>query len=247
MQIRGLHHLTLISGGPRSDDRVLPRPARAGDRARRAVRRRSEHAPRVVRGARRRARACCSASCTTPTCPRASSATGSTHHFALIVDSADEHAAWRDYLRRQGVECTDVFDRGAFRLDLPARSRRAHRRDRHRAGRASPAPAARPLNDRAAGAFEASSSASAPHASSETAVDRIARQHAREGVALAIGHRADGLRLRHGDRREEPAAASTPPAMLTHQQVADRHALGLPRARRARRRRPTSRPRLPAA
>jgi len=41
--------------------------------------------------------------------------TGSTHHFALLVDSAEEHAAWRDYLRRQGVECTDVFDRGAFR------------------------------------------------------------------------------------------------------------------------------------
>jgi glyoxylase I family protein len=32
-----------------------------------------------------------------------------------MVDTADEQEAWRDYLRGQGVECTDVFDRGAFR------------------------------------------------------------------------------------------------------------------------------------
>ena len=40
---------------------------------------------------------------------------GSTHHFALTVESAEEQIAWRDYLRKQGVDCTDVFDRGAFR------------------------------------------------------------------------------------------------------------------------------------
>ena len=40
---------------------------------------------------------------------------GSTHHFAFVVDSPEEQEAWRDYLRGQGVECTDVFDRGAFR------------------------------------------------------------------------------------------------------------------------------------
>ena len=40
---------------------------------------------------------------------------GSTHHFAFVVASAEEQEAWRDYLRGQGVECTDVFDRGAFR------------------------------------------------------------------------------------------------------------------------------------
>ena len=40
---------------------------------------------------------------------------GSTHHFALAVESAEEQVAWRDYLRGQGVECTDVFERGAFR------------------------------------------------------------------------------------------------------------------------------------
>ena len=40
---------------------------------------------------------------------------GSTHHFALTVDSAEEQGAWRDYLRGKGVECSEVFDRGAFR------------------------------------------------------------------------------------------------------------------------------------
>ena len=50
-----------------------------------------------------------------PELPQGVVGTGSTHHFALVVDSADEQEAWRDYLRGQGVECTDVFDRGAFR------------------------------------------------------------------------------------------------------------------------------------
>jgi catechol 2,3-dioxygenase-like lactoylglutathione lyase family enzyme len=40
---------------------------------------------------------------------------GSTHHFALTVETADEQEAWRDYLRDHGVDCTDVFDRGSFR------------------------------------------------------------------------------------------------------------------------------------
>ena len=39
---------------------------------------------------------------------------GSTHHFALRVESRDEQEAWRDYLRERGVTCTDVLDRGAF-------------------------------------------------------------------------------------------------------------------------------------
>jgi glyoxylase I family protein len=40
---------------------------------------------------------------------------GSTHHFALRVDSAEEQEAWRDYLREHAVDCTDVYDRGGFR------------------------------------------------------------------------------------------------------------------------------------
>lgn len=40
---------------------------------------------------------------------------GSTHHLALAIDSAEELDAWRDYLRGQGVQTTDVFQRGRFR------------------------------------------------------------------------------------------------------------------------------------
>lgn len=50
-----------------------------------------------------------------PELPPGSVGVGSTHHFALIVDSASEQDAWRDYLRERGIECTDALDRGAFR------------------------------------------------------------------------------------------------------------------------------------
>jgi glyoxylase I family protein len=30
------------------------------------------------------------------------------------VDSVEELAAWRDYLRHHGHDCTDVMDRGGF-------------------------------------------------------------------------------------------------------------------------------------
>lgn len=40
---------------------------------------------------------------------------GSTHHLAFAVATAEEHEAWRDYLRQRGIECTEVFDRGSFR------------------------------------------------------------------------------------------------------------------------------------
>jgi glyoxylase I family protein len=40
---------------------------------------------------------------------------GSTHHFALGVESDDELSAWRDYLRSRGVDVTDVYDRGQFK------------------------------------------------------------------------------------------------------------------------------------
>ena len=50
-----------------------------------------------------------------PDLPPAVVGVGSTHHFALIIETVAEQEAWRDYLRNRGVECTDVFDRGAFR------------------------------------------------------------------------------------------------------------------------------------
>jgi glyoxylase I family protein len=40
---------------------------------------------------------------------------GSTHHFALCVESAEELDAWRDYLASRGVPCTEVLDRTYFR------------------------------------------------------------------------------------------------------------------------------------
>jgi glyoxylase I family protein len=40
---------------------------------------------------------------------------GSTHHFALTVETAEEQEAWLTYLRENDVECSDVFDRGMCR------------------------------------------------------------------------------------------------------------------------------------
>jgi glyoxylase I family protein len=40
---------------------------------------------------------------------------GSTHHFALCVDSGEELEAWRDYLGSRGVACTEVLDRIYFK------------------------------------------------------------------------------------------------------------------------------------
>src|SRR6266508_5665793 len=48
-------------------------------------------------------------------------------------------------------------------------------------------------------------------------------------MTLAIGHRADGLVLRHRDALEELAAARVAPSALTREEVGDRHALRLPR------------------
>ena len=41
--------------------------------------------------------------------------TGSTHHFALTVESEEELEGWRGYLTAQGVSCTDVMDRTFFK------------------------------------------------------------------------------------------------------------------------------------
>jgi glyoxylase I family protein len=39
---------------------------------------------------------------------------GTTHHFALTVDSVDELTAWREYLRSRGIDTTELLDRGPF-------------------------------------------------------------------------------------------------------------------------------------
>jgi catechol 2,3-dioxygenase-like lactoylglutathione lyase family enzyme len=40
---------------------------------------------------------------------------GSTHHFALLVETADELEGWRQYLLSRGVGCTEVLDRQFFK------------------------------------------------------------------------------------------------------------------------------------
>jgi catechol 2,3-dioxygenase-like lactoylglutathione lyase family enzyme len=40
---------------------------------------------------------------------------GSTHHFALAVESEEELAGWHGYLRSRGIPCTDVMDRKYFK------------------------------------------------------------------------------------------------------------------------------------
>ena len=114
MQLRGLHHVTAISSdleqtiafyrdvlglgivhdGP-SDDDTQTRHVwfGAGDGAAGALVSFMEY----------------------PDLPAAVVGVGSTHHFALVIETEAEQEAWRDYLRSRGVECTDVFDRGAFK------------------------------------------------------------------------------------------------------------------------------------
>ena len=40
---------------------------------------------------------------------------GSTHHFALAVESEAELAAWSEYLQEKGIPTTDVMDRTEFK------------------------------------------------------------------------------------------------------------------------------------
>jgi glyoxylase I family protein len=40
---------------------------------------------------------------------------GSTHHFALAVESEEELAAWHDYLVSRGIPATEVMDRSDFK------------------------------------------------------------------------------------------------------------------------------------
>ena len=40
---------------------------------------------------------------------------GSTHHFALRVESEEELRAWREYLIGSGVPCSEVLDRTYFK------------------------------------------------------------------------------------------------------------------------------------
>ena len=53
---------------------------------------------------------------------------GSTHHFALSVESEQELEGWRDYLDRAGRSLHRGDGPHLLQVDLPARPRRPHRR-----------------------------------------------------------------------------------------------------------------------
>ena len=50
-----------------------------------------------------------------PQLPAGAVGPGSTHHFALAVETAEELDAWHGYLVGQDVPCSEIFDRGGFR------------------------------------------------------------------------------------------------------------------------------------
>jgi glyoxylase I family protein len=50
-----------------------------------------------------------------PELPAGTVGVGSTHHFALLVDTAEELDAWAGYLRDRGLEATAVMERSGFR------------------------------------------------------------------------------------------------------------------------------------
>jgi len=49
-----------------------------------------------------------------PQLPPAVVGIGAAHHFAFTVEGTEELQAWRDYLRNQGVESSEIFERGPF-------------------------------------------------------------------------------------------------------------------------------------
>jgi glyoxalase family protein len=50
-----------------------------------------------------------------PQLPAGTVGVGSTHHFALTVETEEELQGWHEYLSGQGVPCTDVMDRTYFK------------------------------------------------------------------------------------------------------------------------------------
>ena len=123
MRLRGLHHVTAICRDLEATiafyrDVMGLAIVRDG-----AQRRRPGLAPRVVRRARRRAGALVSFM-EYPQLPKGVTGVGSTHHFALVVESAEELEAWRDYLRGQGRGVHRPLRPRRVPLALPARPRR---------------------------------------------------------------------------------------------------------------------------
>ena len=222
MQLRGLHHVTAICRDLEATIAFYRDVLGLGDRPRRP----GDDDPgtrHVWFGAPGRApRARCSRSWSTRELPKGVVGVGSTHHFALVVESAEELEAWRDYLRGQEVECTDLYDRGAFRsvyLRDP---------DGHIVEIATRGPGFTPGPPLSRSRLRVRTRAA--HVAERERVGQSRRAGARR--AHAVGVRSSSRRSwspTSGSRKEPPAAGPAP-AMLAHEQIGDRHALGLPGA-----------------
>jgi catechol 2,3-dioxygenase-like lactoylglutathione lyase family enzyme len=113
-RLRGLHHVTVLCADvERSADfygdllgmRLLRRTVNEDDRRARHLLFGDEHG-----------RAGTLVTCLEyPELEEGTVGRGSTHHFALAVESETELVEWRDYLRARGVPCTDVMDRAHFK------------------------------------------------------------------------------------------------------------------------------------
>ena len=216
MQLRGLHHVTGICRDLEATIafyRDVPRPR---DRPRRPQRRRPRHAPRVVRPARRRRRGRCCRSWSTRSCPRAWSA--SARRITSPSSSSPRRSSRRGattYGARRSSAPTSTT--AGVPVRVPAGSGRPRGRDCYAGTGLYTRP---PLSVR-------SRQLRTAHSPSENASHRSPRRRAQ---AHAAGVRSSSRRSssQTSGSRKEPPAAGPAPAMLAHEQIGDRHALGLP-------------------
>ena len=141
-----------------------------------------------------------------------------THHLALAVGSAEEVAAWREYLRSRDVPTTEVFERGGL-TSIYLRDPDGHIIEICAAALRRAGTSLRPIRAPARSRRAPGSAQAAAQASASAAL-RAWRRGARDlrleqlgdGAALTVGQRADRLALRHRDRLQEPPAARADPS-----------------------------------
>ena len=239
MRIAGLHHITLLVRRRGALAGLLPQPARhaAGEadreRGRPAARGTSSSATRRDGPARS------SPASSTPISTRARSAAARPTTSRSRSRARRSSAAWRDYLISRGIPATEVMDRTYFKS--------IYLRDPD--GHIVEIADRRPLVDggaaRAAGLSPAALALAPVRRPSVRA--RAPRQRActstedPAGAFFAVSTAASARRCRSvsvptclfsgtPERDQQPPAAGPAPALLAHQQVADRHAVSLPGA-----------------
>ena len=205
MQLTGLHHITLISSDLERFDRVLPLHAGSRDRARHAV-------PLTIPtratcgSARSTARpAGCCRSWSTRSCPTGVAGAGSTHHFALAVETAKglrRLARLPD--RARSVECSQVFDRGGFKFALRPRPGRPRRRNRDAGAGLHTRPPLKRIRPRA--------SMRAAHSPSVNASARSPRRRAASARRWRSVIEPDGLGLWTSGSRKGTAGSGSGPS-----------------------------------